>query len=110
MMRERNNSSEPSDLAAINMTFEVYLKHRESPVNVNATFEIRKEVLKDGSELESLMQVAANHILSTIDVVAEHRLIFSDERFNKMFFMTDEIQAVSILAPDEETILKALEE
>lgn len=109
MLRERQNPSD-ADTVQIDITYLIYVEGRDEPINFNATFDIRKEVMKAGSELEDFMQVALNHILATIDVVAEHRLILSDRRFNKAIFLTEKIEAVSILAPDEETLMGLFEE
>lgn len=109
-MRQRDTDGGSSDLLKHTVTYEIYLKGREDPVRTNATFEFKKEMLTEGQELEDFMQVAVNHLLTTIDIVREHRYMLSDERFNKFIALTDEMQAVSILAPDEETLLKALED
>ena len=108
MMRETNGPD--GETAQIDVTYLVYLHGREDPVNVPATFDLRKEILNEGKELENFAQVAVNHILGTIDIVREHRLIFSDRLFNKFIFLTDQVQAVSVLVPDEQTLLRLLEE
>lgn len=107
-MHERNSPG--GDTFEQTIVYEVYLKGRDEPVAVNATFELRKETLEDGKELEGMMQIATNHLMATLDVVREHRFILSDERFNKFVFLTEEMQAVSILAPDRDTLLEALED
>lgn len=55
------------------------------------------------------MGIATQHLLATIDVVREHRHILSDGLQNKFIFLTDEVQAVSIMAPSNETLMHALE-
>ena len=105
-MRERDRPE--GDRAEIDIEYFIYLKQREDPINFIATFDLRKEVLREGQELEDMMQVAAQHILATIDVVGEHRLIFSDSKFNKFISMTEEVQGISIMAPEEETLLQQL--
>lgn len=108
-MRPRDVPEEST--VSIDVILSVYLKDRDDPIQTPVTYEIPKDVLKDeGDELSDFMQVCLQHILQTIDTVREHRLIFSDRRFNKFIFLTDEVQGISILAPDEETILKALED
>lgn len=92
------------------VAYEIYLAGREDPVQAMAAFELPKRMLEEGKELESFMHIATNHVLQTIDVVREHRFMLSDARFNKFIAMTDHIQAISILAPEEETLMKALED
>lgn len=97
------------DSLLIDVTYLVYLKERDEPVNFNATFEFHKNNIREGREVEDVMMMATNHLLSTIDVVSEHRFILSDVNFTKGIFLTEQIQAVSILSPSEETVLKAME-
>jgi len=52
------------------------------------------------------MQIVAVNILEPLDQKREHRVVFSDSRYNKFVVMTDEIQAVSILAPDEQEVAR----
>jgi hypothetical protein len=108
MMKERGNNTD-AETFTIDLAQEIYLRGREEPMRINSTFEIRKETLTEGHEIEDLMSIATTHLLATIDVVREHRYILSDRRFNKFISLTDEIQAVSILAPDEDTLFQALE-
>ena len=89
---------------------EFYLRYREDPVRVNVTYEIPVNLLEEGDEVADVMSVALSQLLSTIDVVREHRIIRSDGHNNKFVFLTDEVQGVSILAPTEETVMKAIEE
>lgn len=92
------------------VSYEIYLAGREDPVRAMASFELPKAMLEEGRELASFMDIATNHTLQTIDVVREHRLLLSDERFNKFIALTDHIQAISILAPAEDTLMKALDD
>ena len=107
MMKETNNES--TGKVVVNVTYLVYLKGRDEPVNQIVSFELDPDHLETGAELESFMQIAIRHALSTLDVVREHRLILSDERFNKGIYLTDQIQAINILAPDEDNFLKLIE-
>lgn len=93
----------------IDLSQEFYLKGRDMPISVNSTFEMRKDMLDEGQEMEDVMGIATQHLLATIDVVREHRHILSDGNHNKFVFLTDEVQAVSILAPSKETLMHALE-
>jgi hypothetical protein len=108
MMKDRG-LPESEETVQIDVTYEIYLKHRDDPVNFNATFEVRKEAIRPGSEVEDVMNMATSQVFATIDVVREHRFILSDRNFNKGIFLTDDIQAVSILAPSEERIMEAME-
>ena len=108
MLRDRGNP-EAENTVSVDVQYEVYLLHREEPVRIVATFDLNPEHLREDNFLEDFMQIASNHILQTIDVVREHRLIFSDSHFNKSFFLTDHVQGISILAPSEETLRAILE-
>lgn len=108
-MRQRHGE-EGAALFVQPVQYEIYLKGREDPVCALATFELNKEMLTEGRELEGFMEITTNHLLQTIDVVREHRFLLSDEKFNKFVVLTDHIQAVSILAPSEETLMRSLED
>ena len=105
-----NEDTESTSMVQVDITYLVYLKHREEPINFNATLVFDRGHLEEGFEVRDVMQLAQHHLLSTIDVVREHRFILSNDRFDKGVFLTDEIQAISILAPGEETLKKAMEE
>lgn len=104
-----NEDATGTDMVMADITYLVYLKGRDEPVNFNATLQFSREHLHEGTELQNLMDLAASHVLGTIDIVREHRYILSDRRFNKGIFLTDEIQAISILAPDEDHLKNILE-
>lgn len=106
-MRERN-APDDAEMVPIHLGYEFYLKGKEDPVHFAATFELRRDVLVEDAELESFMDIAVKHVLGTLDTVGEHRLIFSDDHFNKFVAITDQVQAVSILAPSEEALLARL--
>lgn len=108
-MTMRPSNVPPDATVAIDVPLEIYLKGRDEAVNINVTYEIPTAVLSEGDELQGVMQIGLSNILSTIDIVREHRLIFSDSRFNKFVFLTDEVQAIALLAPDADTVRKALE-
>lgn len=108
MMRERG-SDNTEETFVIDLPQEIYLSGRDDPIRVNSTFELRKEMIDKDCPVADVMSIATKHLLATIDVVSEHRYILSDSRDNKFIFMTSELQAVSILAPDEETVRAAME-
>lgn len=99
-----------TDVVALDISYELYLKHRDDPVRVLATFEIERANFTSGSELETLIEFAFNHVRTVVDLREQHRFIVSDRMLNKSVFMADQIQGYSILAPERATVLKALEE
>ena len=108
-MKERKQD-ETDETFQIDIPQEIYLRHRDEPIHINSTFVLRKDSIEQpDSPLEEVMHMATSHLLSTIDVVREHRYILSDQRHNKFILLTDELQGVSILAPDESTVKEALE-
>lgn len=107
-MRPQN---EDGPIIPLTVGLNIYLKGREDPVNLLVTYEIPTRIFDTpGQELFDAMQVAVQYVLRTIDTVGEHRIIFSDERHAKFVFLINEVQGFSLMAPDEETFVKALEE
>lgn len=106
----QRGTDDATETFTIDLAQSVYIKGREEPINVNTTFVINKETIDADQPMASLMEIATNHLLRTIDVVREHRYILSDGRHSTFVFMTDEIQSVSLLAPDEETLFAAMED
>lgn len=104
------NRDEDAVTFVMPVSYEIYLAGREDPVRAMAAFDLPRAMLEEGKELASFMEITTHHVLQTIDVVREHRLMLSDERFNKFIAMTDHIQAISILAPTDDTLMKALED
>lgn len=107
-MLKPTRRDEDADTFTQEVEYEVYLAGREDPVRVVGAFQLPREMLTEGKELESFMEITHNHLLQTIDVVREHRFQLSDARFNKFIAMTDHLQAISILAPSEQTFMEAL--
>jgi hypothetical protein len=108
-MKERR-ADETDETFSIDIPQEIYLRYRDEPIHINSTFELRKDSIDNpDAPLQEVMHMATSHLLSTIDVVREHRYILSDRRHNKFILLTDELQGVSILAPDEQTVKDALE-
>ena len=110
MMRDEQNPDPMVDKVRIDTVYEFYLKGRDDPVQVPSTFEFNKDLLDDGVELSDFQSICVNTALSALDNRWTGRMVFSDRRFNKFVIFTDEVQAVSVLAPDEETILQAMAE
>lgn len=108
MLKDRSSPG-ADNTVAVDVQYEIYLLHREEPVRIVATFDLNPDHLSEDNLLEDFMHIASNHILQTIDVVREHRLIFSDSHYNKSFFLTDHVQGISILAPSEETLRNTME-
>ena len=100
---------ENEETFVIDLEQEIYLRYRDEPLRVNTTFELLKESINTDEPVASVVNFATHHLMNTIDVVREHRYMLSDGRHNKFVFMTDDIQAVSILAPDEATVTSAME-
>lgn len=109
-MRDTQRPNAPTII--LDVPFEIYLKGREEPVHFLGTYAIPAEILSEAQDakLNDVMQVVIQHILGTIDTVGAHRLILSDRRESKFVVLTDSIASISVLAPDEATILKALEQ
>lgn len=109
MMTDDPHPSDQDERLKIDTLFEFYLRGRDDPLTVPLTFNFRRELLDEGVELADFQSVCVNTVLAQIDAKAGMRMVFSDRMFNKFVIVTDDIQAVSILAPAEETILRAIE-
>lgn len=108
-MTDDPHPSDQDERLKIDTLFEFYLRGRDDPLTVPLTFNFRRELLDEGVELADFQSVCVNTVLAQIDAKAGMRMVFSDRMFNKFVIVTDDIQAVSILAPAEETILRAIE-
>jgi len=100
-MMEETNADPTGEYITVELMVEFYLRHRPDPIQTLVAFLINKEHLEEGQELKRFMQIAAANFLSSLDTKGELRVVLSDARFNKQIIMLDEIQAVSILAPDD---------
>lgn len=110
MMRQKGQDASESELMVIDLPFEFYLKGRDDPVVIPTSWQIRREILNDeGDELMDFMQLCLLSMLEVIDTVGQHRIVLSDRKFNKSVILTDQVQGISLLAPEEETVLRALE-
>jgi hypothetical protein len=109
MMTDDPHPSDQDERIKIDTLFEFYLRGRDDPLHVPLTFNFKRELLDEGVELADFQSVCVNTVLSIIDAKAGQRMVFSDRKFNKFVIVTDDVQAVSILAPAEETILRAIE-
>ncbi len=107
MMREPDLPS-GAITVTIDVTMEVYLKDRQDPISYIGTFFFNRDHLNEDALLESFMSIVTRTLRSVIDDRSETMFILSDVRSNKFLILTDEIQAISILAPSEETILITL--
>lgn len=58
----------------------------------------------DVDVLELYMTQAEMFILEVLDTVSEHRFLFRDSRENVHIAVRDQVQCISILAPDLDTI------
>ncbi|MDE2101185.1 MAG: hypothetical protein KGL39_28325 [Patescibacteria group bacterium] len=95
----------------VRMQLEFYLRNRQDPLQVFSAFEVPRDALEDEEDpVDILMFYMESAILTVIDTRGEERMVFTDERNTKYVVMRDEIQAISALAPDLETILAALEQ
>jgi hypothetical protein len=92
--------ADDDEFLPVDLMVEFRLRQRDDPlyclitVNVHPHWAASKTV-------HDLMEVAGEMVLSEIDTVGTHRLVFTDQRHNKHIIILSEIQAVSILAPDE---------
>lgn len=108
MMRDEKRDSYDSTIA-IDAVYEFYLKGRDDPVMIPATFQFDPAMLDEGDELPDFQSICVNTVLALLDHKGATRMVFSDRNFNKSVVLVDEVQAVSVLAPSVDTILRAIE-
>jgi hypothetical protein len=109
MMTDDPHPGDQDERIKVDTLFEFYLRHRDDALQVPLTFNFNRELLDEGAELADFQSVCVNTVLSILDAKAGTRMVFSDRKFNKFVIMTDDVQAVSILAPEEATIMRAIE-
>lgn len=103
-------NSRGTDKVTLDVHYEVYLRYRDDPILVLATFELDRSIFTSADEpFDVFIRMAQGHVLGNIDT-HEHRLVFEDGKSNTGIGLTDEIQWISILAPEKETFERALEE
>jgi hypothetical protein len=108
MMRDEKRESYDGTII-VDATYEFYLRGRDDPIQVPATFQFNADMLDAGEELSDFQSICVNTVLALMDNKAAHRMVFSDRMFNKIVIVTDDVQAVSVLAPSESTIQRAIE-
>lgn len=105
----RETEDHEGEKIVVTVPYEVYLAGRDDSIHAMGSFEIRKSIISEEYLIDSIMYYVLNHIRGTFETVGETRFVLSDERFNKFYFKADQIQAVSVSAPDEETIRQLME-
>ncbi len=95
------DEDEEEELLDKDLMVEFYLKGRADPLVSMVSFKMRKSHLEDEGRVARLMHMATISLLEPMDTVGQHRMILADTRENKWIVMTDQIQAITILIPDE---------
>ena len=107
-MIKEPNIPEGAQTVTLDVTLEVYLRNRPDPLNLVGTFYFNREHLDDGDLVESFMAIVSNTVRSAITDRSSPLMILSDKRGNKFFVELGEVQAISALAPDPNTIMEVL--
>lgn len=92
----------------VDVTMEIYLQGKDDPIRPVITFCFDRTRLEEGNELSSFMNIATLTLKEIWDRKSEPWFILSDRLFNKFVIPTDQVQGVSILAPDS-SLIQALE-
>jgi len=102
------NIPEGAQTVTLDVTLEVYLKNRPDPLNLVGTFYFNRDHLEDDDLVESFMGIVSNTIRSAVMDRSSPLLVLSDSLGNKFFLELNEVQAISALAPDPNTIVEAM--
>lgn len=101
---------DPDEFAiAIELVHEFYLKDRDDPYQARFRLMVGPDQLAEAG-VSGLMATAQHHLDEMLFTRGAVSITLSDERKNYYTVLVDEIQSVSILAPDPETIDRLLEE
>lgn len=103
-MMEELGLSDDAPRVIVSVGLEIYLRHREDPIHCLGTFRFSREHLETENKLDNFMTIVTNTFAAAIDDKKVTRIILSDKKFNKFMIQSEDILAVSILAP-EETLL-----
>ena len=109
MIKEPNIPDE-AQRVTLDVQLEVYLRERTDPLLCLGTFYFNKDHLDDEDLIESFMSIVSNTFRSAIFDRSQPLVILSDRNGNKFLIETSEMQAVSVLAPTTNTIVKAIKD
>lgn len=84
----------------LNMMLEVYVLNRTDPLIWPMRMEINRKVTK----VEQVMDFAYAHINAILDSRSEDHILLVDDRYNHHLIFRDQVQVVSIQAPDQSSI------
>lgn len=106
MLEEANDGDEK--MIVLDLQVEFYLKARAEPVQAFVTYRIKAQHLDPGDEVMDFMNIVTASLLNDLDKSSAHLLILSDRRWNKQVIFQDQIQSISLLAPDNDKILELI--
>jgi hypothetical protein len=96
---------------SIDLVHEFYLRSRDDPYQARFTISVDAEAVEAISEVGvlGLMETAQRQLDEMLFTKGATTITLVDSRSNMQTVLIEEIQAVSILAPDDETIMKIVE-
>lgn len=101
-------TTDDTEHVELDLMIEFYLKGRDDPMPTFATIRFAKEKISAEKVVQDVMDFTLHFLLSVLDTVGEHRYVVRDQRRNVAVILTSEIQAFSVLAPDEDQLLEKL--
>lgn len=84
----------------LNLMLEVYVKYRDEPISWPMVMDITPAV----TTVEQVMDFAYARINGILDSRSEDHLLLVDERMSHHMVFRDQLQVISILAPDKSSI------
>jgi len=103
------NIPDGAQRVTIDVAVEVYLKGHQESFRCIGTFQFNRLHLDEENPLEHTMGIITHTLVESINDRRQPDIILSDQNANKFLVESDEIQAVSIMAPSMERFLQMLE-
>lgn len=88
------------EIAGLNLMLEVYLRERDEPLH----WPMRLDITPNVTRVEQVMDYAYARINGILDSRSEDHLLLVDENHNHHLIFRDQLQVISILAPDQASI------
>ena len=109
MMRE-TGIDETATVIQVDVSAEVYLRHKEDPLHLLLTFCLSSDHLTEAEDpVERFMEIAQETVNEPWNLKSS-RFILSNDKWDKYIIDTSEIQAVTLHAPALDDIMRKLEE
>lgn len=107
MIRE-NNIPEGAATVTLDCGLEAYMRGRNDPIHFLATFQFNREHLRDDALVESFVSIVTSTVKTALFDRTSPVMTMSDGKGNTVMLETADVQAISLLAPEPNTITEAI--